>query len=133
MGTTIFPVKAILAYLGRRNSHLGPLFITEEGKGWTAGEAMPFNVTSGLCLLSWPISPSRWQRATCDLLWYTSQTVYSKHTLCTSYSIQMQIRFLFLFFSLSVCNYLKITTFHTLLAVYTCHVHLKMYNVYILC
>ena len=33
--TTICPVKAVLSYLGRRNSHPGPLFITEEGKGWT--------------------------------------------------------------------------------------------------
>ena len=30
--TAICPVKAVLSYLGRRNSHLGPLFITEEGK-----------------------------------------------------------------------------------------------------
>ena len=33
--TVIYPVKVVLSYLGRRSSHPGPLFITEEGKGWT--------------------------------------------------------------------------------------------------
>jgi len=28
-------IKAALSYLGRRNSHPGPLFLTKEGKGWT--------------------------------------------------------------------------------------------------
>ena len=32
---TICLVKVLLSYMARRNSHLGLLFITKEGKGWT--------------------------------------------------------------------------------------------------
>jgi len=34
--TTICPIRAVLAYLAKRSSCPGPLFITEEGKGWTS-------------------------------------------------------------------------------------------------
>jgi len=33
--TAICPIKALLSYLGKRDNRPGPLFITEEGKGWT--------------------------------------------------------------------------------------------------
>ena len=34
--TTICPIRAVLVYLAKGNSRPGPLFITEEGKGWTS-------------------------------------------------------------------------------------------------
>jgi len=34
-GTTVCPVNALLAYLARRNRSPGPLFVTQERKGWT--------------------------------------------------------------------------------------------------
>ena len=36
MDTTICPIRAVLAYLAKRSSCPGPLFITEDGKGWTS-------------------------------------------------------------------------------------------------
>jgi len=33
--STVCPIQAVLSYLKQRSTKLGPLFITEKGKGWT--------------------------------------------------------------------------------------------------